>query len=274
MSKPLALIVLALALLAAGCSSADPQGQEDSQVIEQTKTVKGDSDKGSGGSDSDTSGDSTGSQNLAAEQEAETERGFSFPVADFNTPILVGLAEGDSVILYAQASSDSDQLGSLTVESTDISSTGQAFLSDGVLWHQLRTPTSTGWVASGVAFMGAPTDISEDITDLVGKTELFDDAQTLAETVSETFLELQGNPSDATSTVTQVTVSAQQTRAQTVDIVFSDGEVPSHTLGYRLVVGSRVISAEQGRDEIAVVQQFPLCNFSVAADGTCAAPDA
>lgn len=176
---------------------------------------------------------------------------------------VVGVAEDESLPVYALPRRDSPVVGEFASSATEISGLGEAFRGeDGVVWWLVNRNTVQGWVVPRLAYLGNSEDVTPQILAKLGHPTASSHEE-LSESVA--LAEQESLPGSRL-----VLVSAgkydDSFRGLTIYDLMLDSD--SVLAGYRLMIAGDASHSAGGEYVLTSVERLALCRRGVT-DGAC-----
>lgn len=176
---------------------------------------------------------------------------------------VIGLAESTGLSMYALPGEDNPLLGEIPASAEGIFGLGEAYeTEDGAVWWLVRWDSLQGWVQPGLAYFGATTDITDEIT---GSADL------VASSIDQLAIMAAGQYASTMAQAQTVFVASAEVSddfagTAIIDIV---GIGNDSLAGYRLRVSGDGAVTNGTEFTLTSVQRVALCSRGASADGAC-----
>lgn len=191
----------------------------------------------------------------------EGERVDGFAPAFDEGVVIVGYGVGETIQLRLRPGVDQGVTAEIPGDAVGLNGLGETFVTpDDKTWWFVRWENTQGWIEPGAAYLGAPSDVTADVSQGLSATSYASAADLVADVTQYFFAD-----SDDRSVVVGVGPPTAGGQSVTVaDVLRSDRG--DRQIGERLAITT---SNADGNFTLVSVEQRPLCGEGLTDSGSC-----
>lgn len=194
----------------------------------------------------------------AATPEGERVDGFA---PDFDQGVvIVGVSVGETLPLRLRPGVDQFVTAEIPGDAVGLTGLGETFVTpDDKTWWFVRWQDTQGWIEPGAAYLGAPSDVTAELSEAVGLPS-YERTADIVNAVTEYFIRRDGGESFV------VAVDPSTTGGPSLTIADVLGDRSDGQVGERLAITT---TGAEGTFSLVSVQHRPLCSEGLNDSGSC-----